>query len=480
MMRPLCSLLMVAFLFYFLACSEENTAGVTEEENSVTAFEVETPDSYDLWSFTDSRQVVGDENLGYWFTYGDSVEDKGARVVFSGTENAELSADDMAAVIDSCGGLCGTVKFEKSSKPVSAGIGFTLGKGKSTLDASAWNGLCVTYKSELAMNMKFRSSTEDGAEDEPYVEFPKVKKFSTHCAKWEDFKQAHMKGASEPAVKKLDAILFEFRSEEKQDGSFNIKGVGSYTDIVRQQENPPSSSSMKKSSSSSEKKSSSSSEKKSSSSSVEETPPSSSSVGKGETTYPASAAENLWLGSSYMYRVETKLFDESSTGGYWYSIEDTVDPESSRIVWPVSKGDQYDDTSLGSIIDYCGGVCGSLNFESEGFAGVGFSIVNRDDNGGSMKTGDITSWDGLCVRYLSSLNVDVVMNSAAFEDPSTLLQSPKVTLPSNDSLTTRCVEWDEFGTGDASHVASLLFVFQGVAGTEGEFKIVGLGSLKNN
>ena len=504
MVRSLCTLLMVAFLFYFLACSEENTAGVTEEENSVTAFEVATPDSYDLWSFSESRQVVGNENLGYWFTYGDSVEDNGARVEFSGTANTELSTDDMAAVIDSCGGLCGTVKFERSSKPVSAGIGFTLGKGTSALDASAWNGLCVTYKSELAMNMKFRSGTEDGAGDESFVEFPKVMQFSTQCAKWEDFKQVHSKGAGESAVKKLDAILFEFRSEEKRSGSFNIKGVGSYKDIVRQQENSPSSSSMKKSSSSSEKKSSSSSEKKMSSSSEKESsssseiksssssekkssssvekipPPSSSSVGKSVATYPAAAAENLWLGAGGEYVVNTRLFDETVTGGYWYVVEDTDSSEQSRIVWPVLIGDEYIDTSLSPIIDYCGGVCGSLNFESEGFAGVGFSIVNRDEKDGSMKTADITSWGGLCVRYMSSLNVDVVMNGAASEDPSTLLQSPKVTLPSNDSLTTRCVEWDEFGAGASSHVASLLFVFQGVAGTVGEFNIVGLGTLVDN
>ena len=209
-------------------------------------------------------------------------------------------------------------------------------------------------------------------------------------------------------------------------------------------------------------------------------PPSSSSVGKSVATYPAAAAENLWLGAGGGYVVNTRLFDETVTGGYWYVVEDTDSSEQSRIVWPVLIGDEYIDTSLSPIIDHCGGLCGSLNFESEGFAGVGFSIVNRDEKDGSMKTADITSWGGLCVRYMSSLNVDVVMNGAASEDPSTLLQSPKVTLPSNDSLTTRCVEWDEFGAGASSHVASLLFVFQGVAGTVGEFNIVGLGTLVDN
>ena len=241
-----------------------------------------------------------------------------------------------------------------------------------------------------------------------------------------------------------------------------------------------SSSSEKESSSSSEIKSSSSSEKKSSSSVEKIPPPSSSSVGKSVATYPAAAAENLWLGAGGEYVVNTRLFDETVTGGYWYSIEDTDVSEPSRIVWPVLIGDEYDDESLSPVIDHCGGLCGALNFESDGFAGVGFSIVNRDEKDGSMKTADITRWGGLCVRYMSSLNVDVVMNGAASEDPSTLLQSPKVTLPSSDGLTTKCVEWDEFGAGEASNVASLLFVFEGGAGTEGNFNIVDIRTAANN
>jgi hypothetical protein len=143
-------------------------------------------------------------------------------------------------------------------------------------------------------------------------------------------------------------------------------------------------------------------------------------------------------------------------------------------------GDAYDSESFSPIIDYCGGLCGALNFQSKGFAGVGFSIVNKDEIDGSMKQGDITSWGGLCVKYSSTLNLEIVMNSAAHENPSTLLQSPSVTLPRSDSLTTKCVEWDEFGAGASAHVASLLFVAEGGVGSEGNFNIVGLGTLANN
>ena len=664
MLKKSFGLLMGACLYVFFACSDDGVAGVTEQENAI-AFEVDTPNSYDLWSFADSQLVVGNENLGHWFSYGNTEEGDGARVLFAGTANTELSSDDMATVIDSCKGLCGTVEFGKSSKPMSAGIGFTLGTDSSTLDVSAWNGLCVTYKSELAMHLKIRSDAENDTDDESFVQFPKLKQFSTHCAKWDDFKQAHKKGASgASAVKKLGAILFEFRNEEKQNGSFNIKGVGSYTDIVRQQENPPSSSSTKKSSSSSMKKSSSSSAEKDSSvclwngqvqvnagfmdgidgewsifddsenggksaiswpvklSNSNDDPWSSilssnygciagmASLNSGSSdmgyagigfvvdnsnvrvwgglcvTYfsdldmsleldrgkntvlqadlegsdeivekciawdefanvslnakatPAEIAEeisfvkfvmksdkwidvnfgivavgmysangtcevnldkiekpvmnsrsqgnrvgsadNLWLGSDYTYNVDTHLCDETKTCGYWYSVEDTSDGEPSRITWPVTKGDAYDSTSLGPIIDYCGALCGSLNFESEGFAGVGFSIVNRDADGESMKAGDITGWEGLCVKYSSSFDLDIVMNTAAHEDPSVLLQSPMVTLPKSDSLTTRCVEWEEFGADAPSKTTSLLFVFQGDEGTEGDFNIVGLGTLADN
>ena len=679
MLKKSFGLLMSACLYVFFACSDGDVAGVTEQENAI-AFEVETPNSYDLWSFGDSSLVVGNENLGHWFSYGDAEEDDGARVIFAGTTNTELSADDMAAVIDSCDGLCGTVEFGKSMKPASAGIGFTLGTDSSTLDVSAWNGLCVTYKSELAMNLKFRNGAENEAGNESFVQFPKGKQFSTHCAKWEDFKQTHKKSASsESSVKKIGAILFEFRNEEKRNGSFNIKGVGSYKDIVRQQENPPSSSSMKKLSSSSVEELSSSSVEIDTSvclwngtlkqTSVEtkfngsnaghwwsfndsdaggmsniiwpigldgpyddswsldllnnfgciegtaslqsessdaryvgvgfivagEQP-----VGDGfapiaadisgwnglcvtyasekkifleldngnetvlsadlersenmvekciawdefanvssnaEATNRALAGEisvvkfvmksdsntnanfgiaavgkysadgacdvdlnkikftligspsqvvlvgstdNLWLGLDSSYNVNTRACDVSATCGYWYSVEDTDDGEPSRITWPVTKGDAYDSESLSPIIDYCGGLCGSLNFESKGFAGVGFSIVNKDEVDGSMNQGDITSWGGLCMKYSSSLNIDVVMNSAAREDPSTLLQLPMVTLPKSDSVTTKCVAWEEFGADASSHVSSLLFVFEGDVGTEGDFNIVGLGTLADN
>lgn len=647
MLKKSFGLLMCACLYVFFACSDEDVAGVTEQENAI-AFEVDTPNSYDLWSFGDSHLVVGNENLGHWFSYGDTEDGDGARVIFAGTENTELSTDDMAAVIDSCDGLCGTVDFGKSLKPMSAGIGFTLGADSSTLDVSAWNGLCVTYKSELAMNLKFRSGAEKDAEDESFVQFPKVKQFSTHCAKWEDFKQTHKMSASrEISVKKLGAILFEFRNEEKQNGSFNIKGVGSYTDIVRQQENPPSSSSMKKSSSSSVEADTSvclwngtleqthvlggivgewssfddsenggkstirwpvelsdsnddswssilstnygciagtaflnsglsgmsyagigfavdianirdwgglcvtyfsdhnmgleldrennavlSADLESSDEVVEKCiawdkfASVSSNAGvataeiaedisfvrfvmKSDTSmkvnfgivavgkYSAGgacdvdsnkiekpvmkaisgSADNLWLGSGGLYRVDTRLCDETKTCGYWYSVEDTVDGESSRITWPVEKGDEFDSESLSPIIDHCVGLCGMLNFESKGFAGVGFSIVNKDANDGSMKQGDITSWGGLCVKYVSSLNLDIVMNSAAQEDPSTLLQSPMVTLPKSASETIKCVAWEEFGADASSQVSSLLFVFEGDEGTHGDFNIMGLGTL---
>ena len=457
MIRSLSFLLMVAFLFYFLACSEEKTTGVTEEENVLTAFEVETPNSYDLWSFGDSHQIVGNENLGHWFSYGNA--DDGAQVVFAGTANTELSTDDMATVVDSCGGLCGTVKFERSSKPVSAGIGFTLGKDNSTLDASSWNGLCVTYKSELGMNLKFRSDAENGAGDESFVEFPKGNQFSTHCAKWEDFKRVHKMGASgESAVKKLGAILFEFRNEEKKNGSFNIKGVGSYKDIVRQQENPPSSSSMKESSSS-----------------VEEMPLSSSSVGKDTSAC-------LWTGPRKQALVNTGF--DGSNAGLWWRFDDSDVDGNSYIMWPMELSSPNDDPwSLVLSTNY-GCIAGTaiLNSESAdmGYVGIGFIVAGEQPHGDGVApvAADISGWNGLCVTYSSDHNMSLELG----DGDETVLSA---NLEGDDEIVERCSAWDEFANVSskvetanakiAEEISVVKFVMKSDTSESVNFKIAAVG-----
>ena len=394
-------------------------------------------------------------NAGLWWSFNDSDVGGMSNIIWPmGMDNPY--GDPWPLVLSTnYGCIAGTASLHSESADMGyAGVGFIVageqpaanGFTPIAADISGWNGLCVTYASDHDMLLEL----DNGNETVLSADLGSNDKMLTRCIAWDAFVNvsSNAEATNRALAEEISVVKFVMKSATDIDVNFRIVAVSKNSadgacivdlDAIENSGLPP--------------------------------------IGQDNS---GAVVSDLWHGSDYVYRVETNLFDETETGGYWYSIEDTDASEPSRIIWPVLIGDQYDDESLSPIIDYCGGLCGMLNFESNGFAGVGFSIVNRDDNGGSMKTGDITSWGGLCVKYSSSLNVDVVMNSAASENPSTLLQSPKVTLPSSVSLTTKCVEWDEFGAGDASQVASLLFVFQGGAGTEGNFNIVDLRTVANN
>ena len=80
MLKKSFGLLMSACLYVFFACSDEDVAGVTEQENAI-AFEVDTPNSYDLWSFEAYRINTGTDDAGNWFSYDNTEKGQRARVV---------------------------------------------------------------------------------------------------------------------------------------------------------------------------------------------------------------------------------------------------------------------------------------------------------------------------------------------------------------------------------------------------------------
>ena len=95
---------------------------------------------------------------------------------------------------------------------------------------------------------------------------------------------------------------------------------------------------------------------------------------------------DTWVGANSEYRVETGFDDGSDTYGYWYDYNDnkeTADngPGSSKIVWPVDKGNGYSDEAMDPIIDACGGVCGTATLGGPykyPFVGVGFNLSGGD------------------------------------------------------------------------------------------------------
>lgn len=444
MLKKIVSAFSCVSLFGIIACSE-NTAGVTEEENPGLAFEVKEPTSYDLWTF-DSQS--GNKNSGYWFDLDDASESD-ATITLPAPLGDGSSERAMKAVVDACGGICGTVEFAESSKPLlSAGIGFSLGKENSTVDASSWNGLCVTYESELDMRLKFSLGKDDANVDSdmPFAEFPKVSKVGTRCAKWENFKQNRLNNITgEEAAKKLGAVLFEFVGKSKQKGSFNIKGLGSYKDVESQQNG-------------------------------EKKPLSSSSTGEMCSYEPV---HDLWYGPDHMGQVETELSNETESNGYWFDFIDST--QNAMLMWPVSKGNDYSIESLDPIIESCDGLCARVSFIDKCSVGVGFHIVGETSvTENEPAFGDAEDWGGLCVTYSSELGMDVVMSTANESIISQASNMPRVSLPSSVDVTTQCMKWSDFKNpdgelGDASKFRSLLFFINGDRGIESEFKLVALG-----
>ncbi len=395
-------------------------------------------------------------NAGLWWNFNDSDVGGMSNIIWPiGLDNPY--GDPWSLVLsDNYGCIAGTASLHSESSDMGyAGVGFIVageqpvGNGSAPIaaDISGWNGLCVTYASDGDMLLEL----DNGSETVLSADLERNEKMVEKCFAWDEFANVSLnaEATNRALAGEISVVKFVMKSATDADVNFRIAAVAKYSSVggecdvdwYRLENNGMIS------------------------------------INQGNSEH---SEFNLWLGSDYTYNVDTHLCDESATCGYWYSVEDTDDGEPSRIIWPVLVGDAYDSESFSPIIDYCGGLCGALNFQSKGFAGVGFSIVNKDEIDGSMKQGDITSWGGLCVKYSSTLNLEVVMNRAAHENPSTLLLSPSVTLPRSDSLTTKCVEWDEFGAGAAAHVSSLLFVAEGGAGTEGNFNIVGLGTLANN
>lgn len=429
MLKKSFGLLMSACLYVFFACSDEDVAGVTEQENAI-AFEVDTPNSYDLWSYEVYRINTGTDNAGNWFSYDNAEMGRGARVVLPAKTDSVLTDEDMAAVIDSCGGLCGTVEFDDSSDSASAGIGFTLGKENSTLDVSAWNGLCVTYESELTMKMKLKlgQNGDEAADDDHFVEFPKVARFSTHCAKWDEF--------SKGAAKKLRAVLFEFMGGSKKKGSFNIKGVGSYKDIVRQQSEPPRSSSSVESSSSSNKK------------------------------------VCLWNGANGMEFVNTGF--TGNNAGRWYNYDDIAEGGMSRIIWPIAI-ESFDDAGFAKVLsDEFGAIKGNVELQKgiseKAYVGIGFIMVEDTvENKQLPRLVDISDWGGLCVSYSSS----GIMGLLLSKESDDILRAQ---LEPSQSLVEKCVAWNEFenismnastsNEEQAKEIAAVRFIFESDSSSE--------------
>ena len=197
------------------------------------------------------------ETAGYWFDYGDGNDGGKSAVVWPVDKGNEYSAESMAPIIEHCGGICGTAVLDKGTLTYNpfVGIGFNVVGETSTTDntpaagdASAWGGLCITYKSEAAPSLELGLGDEVDATigyANPAASLPKSTAGTSKSLAWSDFKQpswykGDTKMAGDAAAAQLVAVKFKLQATA---GSyeFNIKAVGpatggtcpDYTDAIK-------------------------------------------------------------------------------------------------------------------------------------------------------------------------------------------------------------------------------------------------------
>lgn len=384
-----------AILLGMVAC-HKNTAGITEEGNSVTA--------YDLWNGADGAGGFASAKVAArWYSVDDESEGGSSSIVFPTIEGDSLTPENMETLVSHCGGLCGTVELGESSAP-SAGVGIALTENDSTIDISDWDGLCVSYESELQMIGVLGNKEGDVASDDmPSVDFDKTANGvkASRCAKWVDFKQkSSTNNSGIEASKKATSLIFKFIGKSKESGFFNIKGVSSYKHGIEKLD------------------------------SVEFV-----------QTQKADTGACLWNGTSENPGYFVGSESDSANSGRWYSYNDRNDGGASLLYWsaeaPIYKN------AIEWLVDeelFKGGLFAKVSLDkgsaSQAYAGVGFR----------MNAVDITEWGGICVYYMAEKDMRMVFASDSLEKEYTLAAS---TTPIQ-----KCVTWNEMSTAGLEKSAS--------------------------
>lgn len=406
MLNKIISLSTFAFLMGLVACTKE-TAGITEEGNSI---------AYDLWDGSNGGASVGSLNgsAGYWFSVSEE-NDNGSSIKFPSVEGNNLTLNNLKSVVSQCGGLCGTVQLGESSTP-NVGVGIALADKDKAVDISEWDGLCVSYESDLPMKgvLGYQDGTDASADDMPSVNFDKTVNGGkvSRCAKWADFKQSSNNGSGVEASKKATSIMFKFFGKAKETGYFNIKGVSTYKHGIENIDSVE----------------------------IVETP-------KAEPTIC------LWNGTSSKPSNFVENDASGANGGYWYSYNDREEGGASLLYWSAEAPNYKNSQEW--IVDeevLSGGLLARVALDkgsaSHAYAGVGIKMVARDSEDAeySPKNTDISDWGGICVYYMAEKDMRMVLASDSLE--------AEIVLEASTTPVEKCVTWNDLSSSGLEKKAS--------------------------
>ena len=383
-----------SFVFGIVACSDDNTAGVTEDGNPIAYGEssssvygessssvvggssaiesssavqssssVEAVPKFDVWNGkTDNKINTYNENTGYWFRFSDDAEGGRSTITWPVEMGNEYTADFLDPVFKYCEGVCGTVELHGSETMPWAGIGFTLAEENSTVDISAWGGICVTYASEYPVSV-YLNVNVGGLDTIDYVypgiaypgiTLPKTltntptlmnmlgsDEAITRCAKWSDFKVSSWAEynkaklskiySGEEAAKEVKAINFVFMGNSDGSGEFNIFGISTYDENLPQWNrddgtNEPD---------------------------------------LGLVTTNDDSLTCLWKGLDGSGIVNTGYNDRDEFVGMLYDFDASPEGAYTRIEFPAYREMEYEPYMYEPIIVECKGFCGTMEFTLE-------------------------------------------------------------------------------------------------------------------
>ena len=184
----------------------------------------------------------GTETSGYWYWYNDKADGGNSRIEWP--IEVEYEGDMLKPVIEACQGICGKFTLDQgnSDEEPFVVLGFDLagtetlyGGSATTVDITAWGGLCVAYSSttDIELYLSYGDNIDAAmGYDFPYVTFSASTEETVNCARWKQFSRGWgMDPHMEELVKKAASVQFRIQGKSGTTGEFNIMSVGSYVEL---------------------------------------------------------------------------------------------------------------------------------------------------------------------------------------------------------------------------------------------------------
>lgn len=208
---------------------------------------------------------------------------------------------------------------------------------------------------------------------------------------------------------------------------------------------------------------------------------------------------DLWNGANGVEKVDVGLYADPSwkkmaSGEWFYSADEGG---KSTIDWIGRLGNEYSEDSFESVVESCGGVCGTAVLEKgdliyDPFAVVGFTLA-KDSSGNSIPV-DISNWGGICIAYYSETALALELDLGDSVNVLLGWAWPSVSLPKSTSRISKCFSWSDFkipswnkdvpeewlenpGEKASRHVVAVRFKMQAESGEYG-FNITSIRTLR--